>query len=184
MSKRNKSRGKQINPTYWVFCEGKTEFAYVSFLKKKYRLPIEIISKIAGSRINDRYIKKSKQGKPTHPKDKDFLMYDGDVIPLIDQLNKIEDATMIISNPSIELWFLYHYKNQKVSISAEECIKELSNRNRVQYKKGLIDSKLSNKLNEEYLRACNRAKESELFKNPSSNVYVLIEALEKVKKEK
>jgi hypothetical protein len=33
--KRVESRGKKINPHFWVFCEGKTEEAYVAFLKSK-----------------------------------------------------------------------------------------------------------------------------------------------------
>ncbi|MCH8568705.1 MAG: RloB family protein [Balneolales bacterium] len=122
MSRRRKSKGKRINPTYWVFCEGLTEKAYVSFLRSKYRLPIEIIPKVSGSNITDTFIKKSKQGKPTHPKDKDFLLYDGDVSETIEQLNKVKDVKLILSTPSIELWFLYHYKNQKAHISTDECI--------------------------------------------------------------
>jgi hypothetical protein len=181
MSKRNKPRGKKINPTYWVFCEGKTEESYIAFLRTKYRLPIEIISKVAGSSINSNYIKKTKQGKPTDSKDRDFLMYDGDVTSIIDQLKKLDEATMIISNPSIELWFLFHYKNQKASITVEECIRELCNRNRTQYKKGVLDKKLMEKLDGEYKKACERSKESRLFNNPSSNVYEMIEALEEVK---
>ena len=184
MSKRNRPRGKQINPTYWVFCEGKTEAAYVSYLRTKYRLPIEIVSKIAGSNINERFIKKSKQGKPTHQKDKDFLMFDGDVLDTVDNLKKINDAQLIVSNPSVELWFLYHYKNQMAILSSDDCIRELSNRNKIPYKKGLIDQKLQTKLDFECPKACERAKNSLLFKNPSSNVYILVEELEKIKKEK
>lgn len=184
MSRRNKPSGKKINPTFWVFCEGKTEEAYISFLKSKYRLPIEIVSKVAGSSVSSNFIKKTKQGKPTDPKDKDFLFYDGDVSEIIDQLKKIDDAKMIISNPSIELWFLYHYKNQKANITVDDCIKELCNRNKNQYKKGLIDKKLAEKLDSECKRACERAKESKLFDNPSSNVFSFIEELEKAKKGK
>ncbi len=181
MSKRNKPKGKRINPTYWVFCEGKTEEAYISFLRSKYRLPIEIISKIAGSSISNAYINKTKQGKPTDPKDMDFLVYDGDVITTLDQLKKIEDAKMIISNPSIEIWFLYHYKNQKAVISTDDCIRELSKRNRNPYKKGVIDRKLQEKLDTECKRACEKAKASTLYQNPSSNAYELIEELESAK---
>ncbi|WP_194973668.1 RloB domain-containing protein [Aquiflexum lacus] len=89
---------------------------------------------------------------------------------------------MIISNPSIELWFLYHYTNQKAVISTNDCIKELSNRNRNQYKKGVIDKNLREKLDAECKKACERAKTSQLFQNPSSNIYELIEDLESVKK--
>ena len=184
MSKRSKSKGKLINPTYWVFCEGKTEEAYVSHLRTKYRLPIEITSKVAGSNINEHFIRKCKVGKPTHQKDKDFLMYDGDVESTIRQLQSVSSANLIISNPSIELWFLYHYKNQKAAITTAECIKQLSNRSRVQYKKGQISGRLKEKLDEKWNEACQRASGSRVYNNPSSNVHVLIEELEKVKKAK
>lgn len=182
MSKRRKSKGKRINPTYWVFCEGETEKAYVSFLRSKYRLPIEIISKVSGSNINNRFISKSKQGKPTHPKDKNFLLYDGDIPETVEQLSKVDNAKIVLSTPSIELWFLYHYKNQKAHISTAECIKELSTRNNNTYRKGFIDKKLRLKLNDKCGRACERAKQSEHGKNPSSNMFILIEELESVEK--
>jgi hypothetical protein len=83
MSKRSKSRGKKINPHFWVFCEGKTEEAYVTYLRSKYRVPIEIISKVAGSNVSERFIRKFKQGKPTHTKDKNFLIYDADVAEVL-----------------------------------------------------------------------------------------------------
>jgi len=71
-SKRTQSRGKKINPHFWVFCEGETEEAYVRFLRSEFRLPVEIIPKIAGCDIDSRYIQSSKKGQPVHPKDKDF----------------------------------------------------------------------------------------------------------------
>jgi len=112
-SKRNSSKRKKINPHFWVFGEGETEEAYVSFLRAKYRIPIEIVPKIVGNRISNRMIKNSKQGKPTHKKDKDFLIYDADVLHLIEKLKSIQAAVLIASNPSIELWFLLHYKKPK-----------------------------------------------------------------------
>ena len=50
------SKGKKINPTYFVFCEGETEEVYINHLRSKYRLPININSKIAGNRITEKYI--------------------------------------------------------------------------------------------------------------------------------
>ncbi|NCA85625.1 MAG: hypothetical protein EOM83_08630 [Clostridia bacterium] len=76
--KRKAPRQKSINPHFWVFCEGETEEAYIAFLRSAYRVPIEIISKVVGSRITDRFIVAHKKGKPVHDKDKDFLMYDAD----------------------------------------------------------------------------------------------------------
>ncbi|NOZ47292.1 MAG: RloB domain-containing protein [Chlorobi bacterium] len=180
--KRQASKGKKINPTYWVFCEGKTEEEYIRFLRSEYRLPIEIIPKIAGSNIDKPYIKKYKRGKPSHKKDKDFLIYDADVPEVLDRLKKIESALLITSNPAIELWFLLHYKNQTAYITESNCIRELSNRNRNSYKKGFIDNPLKSKLIERRKEACDRSKRFKLYDNPSTNMHIFIEVLENTKR--
>jgi len=153
-------------------------------LRSEYRLPVEIISKVAGSGIDKRFINSYKKGKPIHEKDKDFLIYDADVPELIGKLKKIDKTTLIASNPTVELWFLLHYKNQTASLTGADCNRELSNRNRSNYKKGEIDDLLKVKLKGKCTDACNRAKKLELFRNPSTNFYVFIETLEEVKKEK
>lgn len=183
-SKRQASKGKKINPHFWVFCEGETEEAYVRFLRSEYRLPVEIVSKVAGSCINERFINSYKKGKPIHEKDKNFLIYDADVPEVIEKLKKSGETTLIASNPTIELWFLLHYKNQTASLTGVDCIRELSNRNRNDYKKGEIDNPLKDKLKEKCNDACYRAKQLELFRNPSTNLYIFIETLEDVKKGK
>ena len=182
VSKRTASKGKKINPHYWVFCEGETEEAYVSLLRSKYRIGIDIVSKIVGNKITPRILIKYKQYKTTHLKDKDFLIYDADVAETLERLKTIRTATLIASNPSIELWFLLHYKNQSAEINSKDCIKELSNRNKNQYKKGVIDKELEVKLAEACSKACDRAKKLEPVKNPSSNMYIFIEQLEKHKR--
>jgi hypothetical protein len=179
--KRAASRGKEINPNFWVFCEGETEEAYVSFLRSKYRVPITIVSKTVGNKITERFITSFKKGKLVHEKDKDFLMYDADVQQLLEQLKAIKSAVLLASAPSIELWFLLHYKNQIAAISTKDCIKELSNRNRNSYQKGVIDCKLESKLSGNHLDACKRAANLKLFQNPSSNIHLLIEILEDTK---
>ncbi len=183
-SKRQAAKGKKINPHFWVFCEGETEEAYIRFLRSEYRLPVEIVSKVAGSSIDERFINSFKKGKPIHEKDKDFLIYDADIPGLIENLKKIDKMILIASNPTIELWFLLHYKNQTASLTGADCIRELSNRNRCNYKKGEIANLLKVKLREKCIDACNRAKQLELFKNPSTNFYVFIEILEDVKSKK
>ena len=180
--KRAASRGKKINPNFWVFCEGETEEAYVSFLRSRYRIPITIVPKIVGNKITERFIKSYKKDKPVHEKDKDFLMYDADVPELLEQLKAINSAVLLASSPSIELWFLLHYKNQTARITTKECIKELNNRNRISYQKGVIDCKLKSKLSSSFLEANKRSKKLKLFQNPSSNIYVLIEILEDTNK--
>lgn len=176
-SKRSPSKGKKINPHYWVFCEGETEAAYVAYLRSKLRVPIEIVTKIVGNRITLRLINSYKQGKPIHPKDKDFLIYDADVLATLERLKSIKSATLIASNPSIELWFLLHYKEQMATISTSDCIRELCNRNKNTYKKGVIDSRLEEKLTETSKKACERAKKLRVFENPSTNMDVFLEEL-------
>ncbi|NLN49499.1 MAG: RloB domain-containing protein [Clostridiales bacterium] len=184
ISKRREPKGKKINPHFWVFCEGKTEEAYIRYLRSVYRLPIEIIPKVSGSSISSSYITRCKQGKPKHKKDRDFLVYDADVPEVMDRLKRITSAILIASNPAIELWFLLHYKNQAIFISENECIEQLSKRNRNTYKKGQIDGMLQEKLREKYKEACARAKYLTLFDNPSTNFHIFIEILEDVKKNK
>ena len=38
------SKGKQMKPNFFVFCEGETEIAYVKFLRSLYRAPIQVPS--------------------------------------------------------------------------------------------------------------------------------------------
>jgi phosphohistidine phosphatase SixA len=140
------------------------------------------VPKVVGNKISERIIKNSKQGKPTHEKDQNFLMYDADIPQILQKLQAMKSAVLIASNPSIELWFLLHYKNQAASISTEGCMRQLSNRNKNTYKKGIIDAQLEVKLNENGMKACGRAKELARFNNPSSDMHVFIKELEKVKK--
>ena len=175
--KRGKSKGKKINPTLFVFCEGKTEEAYVNFLKSLYRIPsIHIRSKIAGNNITYAIIKNYKKGMPTDDKDRNFLMYDSDVPEIVNRLKSIKDCILLLSNPSIELWFLLHYKNQTAHITSPECCRQLSNRNG-NYKKGVMDLKLKEKLITKRNEALKRAKFLNQNNNPSSSIYQLIEIL-------
>lgn len=179
---RRQSKKKKINPHFWVFCEGKTEEEYIAYLRQKYRVAsIEIISKVSGSKISEKFINNYKKGKFTHNKDIDFLVYDSDVPDILKRLKSIDSVRLITSNPSIELWFLLHYKSQKASVTTDKCITELCNRNRNEYKKGVIDKILKEKLDSKCNEAIGRAKELTEFENPSSNMYKFIEILEEVK---
>ena len=180
--KRREPKGKKINPTLFVFCEGDTEEAYVNLLKSIYRIPsIQIRSKIGGNNITSDFIENFKKGKPSHEKDMDFLMYDVDVPEILDRLNDIDNSTLLLTNPCIELWFLLHYKNQTANINCDRCCREMSNRNGV-YKKGAIDKKLREKLISKREDAVKRGKALNENNNPSSTVYRLIEILEALKK--
>ena len=178
--RRSKPRGKKINPTLYVFCEGQTEESYINLLKRDYRIPSIIIRpKIKGNDITTRFINEYKKDRPTHPKDQIFLFYDLDVSGILDRLQKIGNSTLLVSNPSVELWFLLHYKNQRASTDARYCCGELEKRNGT-YRKGAIDSKLREKLLTKRKEAVKRAKALKTD-NPSTTVYQLIELLDSLK---
>lgn len=179
--RRSKSKGKRINPTLFIFCEGYTEESYINLLKTEYRIPsIHIHPKIGKNDITTEYINNYKKNKPTHEKDINFLFYDLDVPTMLQRLSKINDCILLVSSPSIELWFILHYKNQTANTNNAYCLKELKNRNST-YKKGLIDKKLKEKLVSKREDAVKRAKKLTKFQNPSSTVYKLIEILNKLK---
>jgi len=181
--RRKESKGKKINPTLFVFCEGETEEAYIKLLKSLYRIPsIHIHPKIGGNNITTEYIENYKKDKPTHEKDLNFLVYDLDVLAMIKRLSKIKGAELLVSNPCIEFWFLLHYKNQTANTNNAHCCREMKNRNKI-YKKGAIDKKLKERLISKREDAVKRAKALPQYKNPSSTVYKLIEILDNLKKE-
>ena len=128
--KRKKPAGKKINPTLFVFCEGETEVSYINLLKTVYRIPsIQIHPRISKNNITSKYIRNYKKGKPTHEKDLDFLFYDLDASAILQRLSRIDDYTLLVSNPSVELWFLLHFKNQTANASTAYCCKELNPKN-------------------------------------------------------
>jgi len=180
--KRKESQNKKINPTFFIFCEGETEVAYINFLKSHYRLPtIQIHTRIKGNDISEKYIDSYKQDKPTHQKDKTFLLYDLDVTGMLAKLRGIANCTILVSNPCIEFWFLLHYKSHVSSIQCSICCREMKNRNN-HYKKGIINEKLKRKLESKMTHAVTKAKSLKEYNNPSSTVYRLIEELNTLKK--
>jgi len=180
---RNKRipKGKAINPTFFVFCEGETEAAYISYLRSKYRLPILIDAKIAGIRINEKYIHNYKNDKNNHPKDKTFLVYDLDVQEILKKLQAIKNTLLLSSNPCFELWYLLHFQEQKSAISSNECVQKLKQQF-PNYSKGQFNNNLKNSIDQLQTIAINRASKLQEFENPSSQLFVFINEIEKVKK--
>lgn len=175
---RGKSKSKKIRPKYWVFCEGESKDAYVSFLRSKYRSPTVIVSKVAGCQIKESYIKnyKKEQGGD-HPKDKTFLFYDGDRQDVLNNLARINHTSMLITTPCIEYWFLLHYyKDCKNTMTSEFCLKKFEGVN-PEYEKGDLNKRLKVFLDDNIEKACERAKKTVIPENPSSNVYKFIEEL-------
>jgi len=182
MKNRRESKGKSIRPTFFVFCEGESEETYIKYLRSKYRLPIEIDPRVVGLNITTGYINNYKKSKSTHPKDKDFLIYDLDREEILKRLLTINNAVVITSNPCFELWYLLHYMNQTALLTADDCCEKLS-RFLKTYKKGSMCPGLLSKLHDEAKDALSRARKLKSPSNPSTEVYKFIDELDKAAKE-
>ena len=172
------SKGKQMKPNFFVFCEGETEMAYVKFLRSLYRAPIQVIPKKGKSNISEDYIERSKNEYVRTGQDKVFLMYDLDVDGILEHLKKIPNAELLVSNPCIELWFLLHYQEQKLEISSDKCIQKL-HKVSIEYKKGVLSEEEKKVLADKKELAIQRAKTLDEYENPSVTIYKLLELLKK-----
>lgn len=126
--KKERSRGsRRMKQVILVLCEGETEECYVDMLRQKYRLPIKVISKIVGQKIKQRLIDRHKKELRINAADKIqcYLMYDADVKKVVDTIKQC-DATSLLSNPCIEIWFLAHVEkiNSQI-IDVNKCLQKL-----------------------------------------------------------
>ncbi len=170
------SKEKQMKPNFFVFCEGKTEIAYIKFLRSLYRVPIQVIPKKSKSNISKDDIENSKRDYVTTNQDKTFLMFDLDVAGVLEHLQKIPDAELLVSNPCVELWFLLHYQEQKSKLTSKKCIQKLQSFTK-DYKKGVLSEEEKNVLAANRDVAIKRAKLLEEYDNPSTTIYRLLELL-------
>jgi hypothetical protein len=105
-------------------------------------------------------------------------MFDLDVEGMLEHLQKIPQATLLVSNPCVELWFLLHFQGVDKEITSDGCLRMLKTHS-PQYEKGALTESEKRILVENMEKAIERAKRLEDYKNPSSLVYRLIEAMEK-----
>ena len=178
--KAKQPRGKKMNPTFFVFCEGKTEAAYVDLLRRSFRVPVEIIARVSDSNISQPYIDRCKRDRFTTQDDKTFLMFDLDVPGMLEHLRKIKDAILLLSNPCIEYWFVLHYKDTKKELSSAECLALLKSIDAVSAK-GTFSKAMKKVLIDSIEVAVNRAKEKGAYTNPSSTVHLLTDEIIKYK---
>lgn len=170
------SKEKQMKPNFFVFCEGKTEMAYIKFLRSLYRVPIQVIPKKGKSNISKEDIENSKRDYVTTNQDRIFLMFDLDVAGVLEHLQKIPDAELLVSNPCVELWFLLHYQEQKTKQTSKKCLQKMQSVSK-DYKKGVLSEGEKNVLAVNKDIAIKRAKLLEKYANPSTTIYKLLELL-------
>lgn len=183
MGRERKSNPRKMRPQFLVLCEGETEEAYINFLKQRYRLPIKIVSKIVGSNISQRLIKKHKEELSGNPSEiKTFLMYDGDVPEVLDSLKKC-DGIMLISKPCIEIWFISHYKKApETELASEACVKQLcSIAGWEQYKKAVLTIKQQDSLWDNRMTAVTNMQNKTEVNKTYSTIYQFINILEEEK---
>ena len=170
-----------MNPTFFVFCEGKTEAAYVDLLRRSFRVPVEIIARVSDSNISQPYIDRCKRDRFTTSGDKTFLMFDLDVPGMLEHLRKIKDVVLLLSNPCIEFWFLLHYKDANKEISSAECLYMLKCIDR-EYAKGMFSTMMKRVLIDAIEDASKRAKSKEAFTNPSSTIHLLVDEISAIRR--
>src|SRR5664280_170393 len=174
-----RSKGKEIKPTFFVFCEGESEEAYISFLKSRYHVPIQIKYKVARNKINQKYVKRILGPIPKHEKDKYFLLYDLDIPEVVERLNAIKGTILLVSNPCIELWYILHTCNHNAETTSQQCLAQLE-RIYHDYRKGSICDRLRLRLTTGEEKAITRAKLLPQYRNPSTSIFLFIEELRKI----
>ena len=170
------SKGKQMKPNFFVFCEGETEITYVKSLRSLYRVPIQVIPRKGKSNITQSDIENTKKDYVLTSQDKVFLMFDLDVEGMLENLKKIPDAELLVSNPCVELWFLLHFREQTTSITSKQSIMKLQACSNG-YKKGSLSEEEKKVLSSNKELAIQRAKSLTEYNNPSTTVYKLLEML-------
>jgi hypothetical protein len=174
-----KSRGKEIKPTYFVFCEGESEESYIGFIRSKYRVSIQVKSKVARNKINQLYVNRILKPLPKHEKDRFFLFYDLDVPEMLGRLQSIKDVILLLSNPCLELWYILHTCNHSAESSSQQIISQLDRICRG-YKKGSICNRLKQELYTGEEHAIAKAKRLKEYNNPSTTIYRLLEEIKTV----
>lgn len=183
MRERKYKRPRTPRELFIVFCEGETEKNYVELLKRHFRLPIAIKTKIGGSNINDRFINQCiREIVSTDIKNyRVFYIYDADVQATVEKLNNLKEGKVILSNPCIEIWFLLHNSCLSKSIDAPSAVKLLRDcpNGWKSYKKGCLSSDQENMLLDNMESAIFKAKKLNFPNNPSSNIYEFLDTLKK-----
>lgn len=183
---RTRINKKKKNPRriFLVVCEGETESVYVELLRRHYRLPIVIKSRIAGNRINARLVGQyiRELGVSTDSDYRIFYVYDMDVENIVRILQNME-GTPVLSNPCVEFWFLLHSLTHNKTVKSEEVVRILTKSalEWKSYRKGCLTDAQRGLLVSKTAEAVERARQLLFPQNPSSNMPVLIEALEREK---
>ena len=180
-NRRHQAPPRKMKEVFLIFCEGQTEEAYIDMLRRYFRAPIRIVSSIQGQSVSKHLIDEYKRSMQLSPSDRvsTFLMYDLDVAELLPRLQKC-DAELLVSNPTIELWFLLHSADQRAAIASKDVTHALqqSAQEWRNYHKGAFTDRQTRLLQNNMSAAVKRATLLTDFANPSSRIYLPIQRLQ------
>lgn len=181
MRTRRFKKSRVPHKVFLVICEGETEAAYIGMLKKFYRVPITIRTKISGNAITARLVKQymTELGIGDEDECRVFYVYDADVACVVERLQSLT-GTLILSNPCIELWFILHSSSSRRSMTSQEAVRQLKSCHPVwrNYGKGSLTVEQQKHLSAHSGEAMTRAASLKWPENPSSNLREFLKALE------
>ena len=181
MRERRFRKTRKPHKVFLVVCEGETEEEYINMLKRHYRLPIAIKTKVSGNAVSTRLVNQyiKELGLTKDDACRVFLVYDADVDCIVEKLLNIP-GKLILSNPSIELWYLLHSKDCRRYVQSDFIHKELLASHPIwsSYVKGRLGMEQQRFLLANQKEAVVRAGKMNWPANPSSNMYDFIKALE------
>lgn len=167
-----------------MICEGETEETYINLLKRHYRVPVLIKTRVSGNAINERLVRQYLKELNLQKGDEYmiFYIYDCDVDCVVDKLKTLP-GVVILSNPCFELWYVLHVTDMRKSVSSATIYKLLTSCHPIwnNYTKGRLSDNQSQLLISGKMEAVKRAKNLITSVNPSTNMYEFVEALEREK---
>jgi hypothetical protein len=190
-----RSAHKQPERIIWlVFCEGQSEIRYFEAVKRTLPRSIQThlsleISKVVG--LPKELIKKMRNHDSFSFADSKWIVSDVEWPKNHPGLHKVrnesiqEDITFLLSNPCFETWLIWHYQDQSRQLSSREAKRELL-RSVGSAAENLSMSELMGARARAVLRAQamrsthERNGTNSPDDNPSSDIYLFIEALERV----
>lgn len=174
---------RSIERVILVICEGQTEKCYVDALRQLYRLPITIRSRVCGSEISQRTVDAiiANIEKDSVAVGEIFYMYDADVPNVVAKIKALASGRPILTDPCIELWFLLHHATHTARVDSATALTMLK-RHWPAYQKGSLSAAQISHLQANCPAACQRAKSLTAGANPSSEMHIFIDRLEKAKK--
>lgn len=123
LEKRNKKR--VLKPVMWLFVEGETEQGYLEDLGRFLRRNWKVKKKGCKAAIDG--FSNECLARGIEKEDKKFFIYDSDNFKKDwdNEIQKLINAQLVLTNPCVELWFILHFTEHSAHISTREAERKL-----------------------------------------------------------